>query len=170
MKQFSLKRAAFTLLGSMALIAPLAMTTTTAQAKTKWTKGIPTALKGTWRSKSMYTGKTAFGTTETIQQYYNGGKSMMTVIVRSTVNPTFIYKPSYHHAKGSHYYYVKGKLGSSTNYYKFQVNGKKLRFKTYLLTNKKGKSVQPTLFEGLTKSNSLWLYKGQKTNKQFGSL
>lgn len=144
-------------------IAGIFANTQSASAKTKWTKGIPTALRGTFRSKSNYTGPSAFGDVETIQQYFIGGKTVITTIVRSTGNPTWMYDVSYHHAKGSHYYYVKGETSNLTSYFKVQLNGKKLRFKTYLTKNKKGKTVK--LDNGTIKSYSLWLYKGQHRNK-----
>jgi len=131
-------------------------------AKTKWTKGVPTVLQGTWRSKTNYTGPTIFGDTETIQQYFIGDKSRLTVIVRQTGNPLWTEKVSYHHAKGSKYYYVKS-TADAVIYDKIQLSGKKLRFKTYLTLNKKGK---PTKMQsGTIKSYSNWLYKGQARNK-----
>ncbi|GAX07665.1 hypothetical protein IWT5_00815 [Secundilactobacillus silagincola] len=137
-------------------------TSQSASAKTKWTKGVPTALQGKWRSKTNYTGPTAFGDTETIQQYFIGGKSDLTVIVRQTGNPLWTNKAAYHHVKGSKYYYVKS-TADAVIYYKVQLSGKKLRFKTYLTLNKKGKATKMQL--GTIKSYSNWLYKGQARNK-----
>ncbi|WP_203651690.1 hypothetical protein [Secundilactobacillus yichangensis] len=130
-----------------------------ASAKTKWTKGTPTALRGDWRAKTMSVGVSPFSGKESFQQYVWVGKSNFAWMVLPVDNPNSLIKTAYHHAKGSKNYYVKGTNDEVNIYDKFQVSGKKLRFCTYLTLNKKGHKTKTQSF--CSKSYSHWLYKGQ---------
>ncbi|WP_461243824.1 hypothetical protein [Secundilactobacillus muriivasis] len=135
-----------------------------ASAKTKWTKNTPTALRGTWRAKKLLNGTSLItGFKEHYQQFSYIDKTGIGSMVVPIDNPDTLIKPYYHHTKGTKNYYVKGSYPSDnkwvTVYDKFQLSGKKLRYRTYLVLDKKGHKTK--LPFGTMKSYSQWMYKGQ---------
>ncbi|GAX08960.1 hypothetical protein IWT5_02129 [Secundilactobacillus silagincola] len=130
---------------------------TNAQAKTKWTKYTPTALRGDWIAKKNSTGKFSDGSKSTYQQDAFIDKKDFATGVVLDYNPKVLTKAYYHHAKGSKYYYVKGSGYGVTVYNKVELSGKKLRFCTYLTLNKKGHTTKAPF--GFIKNYSNWLYK-----------
>ncbi len=140
-------------------IAGVFTSTQNANAKTKWTKGTPTALRGDWRAKTMSTGISPFSGKETYQQWVFFSKNTFSWMVLPVDNPNTIVKVSYHHVKGSKNYYVRGTNDDVNIYDKLQLSGKKLRCRTYLTLNKKGHKTKTQFF--CSNNYSHWLYKGQ---------
>lgn len=102
---------------------------TTAYATT-WHKGTPSALRGTWKTKSIAVAGTHYRLKLSIgkDSITNGG---------GFGDPTWTNHQSYHHKSGSAYYYVKGHEkvytgGKEIFYYKFHKVGHKLHMMNYL--------------------------------------
>lgn len=102
---------------------------TTAHATT-WHGGVPSALRGTWKTKSI----AVMGTYHRFE--IRIGKASI-VDAGGFGDPTWTNHQSYHHKSGSAYYYVKGheKMytgGREMIYYKFHKVGNKLHMMNYL--------------------------------------
>lgn len=105
---------------------------TTAHATT-WHRGMPSALRGTWKTKSI----TVAGTHTRFEVKI--GKNLINN-AGGFGDPMVSNNQSYHHKAGSHYYYVKGHETLYTNgkeifYYKFYQKGNKMHLMNYLTIN-----------------------------------
>ncbi|GAX02596.1 hypothetical protein IWT140_00193 [Secundilactobacillus pentosiphilus] len=119
------------LLAGLAAVLGLSIGAGTTAHATTWHKGVPTAIRGTWKTHSI----AAAGTHYRLQlkigkdSITNGG---------GFGDPTWTNHQSYHHKSGSAYYYVKGHEkvytgGKEVIYYKFHKVGSKLHMMNYLV-------------------------------------
>lgn len=114
----------------VSLLFGVGMTTRTVHAAT-WHNGTPTALRGTWKTKTLLMGpgiKTKL--------YWQLGQSYM--ISGGGPGDGFAANhTSYHHKAGSRYYYVRGReqlytANHDIYYYRFYKVGRKLKATNYL--------------------------------------
>lgn len=129
-----------------------AVLTTTGQAKTTWHKGIPSAIKGTWiapNGKRQKVDDLGF-----VYAYGINKSDIGLLFTKSDKNQASSggSKYSYHHKKGSKYYYIKSPsyytaYGNLVEYTRFKVSGKKLSVNKYgevrSEINGNGKKIQP---------------------------
>jgi len=117
--------------------------TTTGQAKTKWHRDLPNALKGDWvtkKGKQLLHGKGSYPIyairihKNDIEELMNKSELKEKYEDRVDISSDFVYY--YHHKKGSKYYYVRSpqwhdEVNYGTDYTRFKLNGKKLSVNMY---------------------------------------
>lgn len=113
------------------LFAGLGSMATTAHAAT-WHKGTPTAIRGTWRTKTSKSLRTYIHVTST---KYNCDQMYDTKEHAYITDPYRVTNVYYHHKSGSQYYYIKGahntEPGTKQVYYVIHKVGNKLREHEY---------------------------------------
>lgn len=130
----------------------------TASAKTKWTRYVPTTLRGNWKSKKAklpYDYLDYQPGTNSIKLTKDSSSDLINSIGGNFFDQKKMY---YHHKKGSTYYYVRGNVkGLSAKdtmkmYTEFHKVGNKLHARIYgtYADNKLDKLKNPW---------SLWMYK-----------
>lgn len=127
-----LKKHLWVLLASLGIaFSGIYATTSTAHAAT-WHKGTPTAIKGTWRTKTSHNLQVIIRAGKST---YNNMEAYSTKEHATIAGPYRITNIHYHHKSGSQYYYIKGahntEPGTKQVYYVIQKVGNKLRERLY---------------------------------------
>lgn len=123
------KRVRLILLGVIVALGLVGGTQQTAQAAT-WHKGTPTALRGTWNSKSKYVAHTRVWTSVIM-------KPTRFTLTHGFGDPLVTTNAYYHHKIGSRYYYLKATEKQAlpeyvnVHYIYFYKVGHKLKYRDY---------------------------------------
>lgn len=132
-----------------------------ASAKTKWTRYVPTALRGNWKSKKG----------NLPDAYLKGNKGYMWCAltkdsfsdIENSVGGNFFKQKKlyYHHKSGSQYYYVKGDAGYGIKRYtEFRKSGNKIKARLYGEYD----GEETNKFNNVW---SLWMYKSKSLPKMW---